>query len=140
MKRNLVISLACVAAMLVTSSLWAAEGGDEQAELAKQLANPMASLISVPLQNNWDFGIGRESALRYKLNVQPVIPFSISKDWNLITRTIVPIIYAEEPAKGIGDKRGLGDILQSFFFYPKAPTSGGWIWGAGPVGIYPIET
>jgi hypothetical protein len=119
MKRNLMVCLVCVLAMIVSSSLWAAEGTDQQAELAKKLANPIASLISVPLQNNWDFVIGPESALRYTLNVQPVIPFSISKDWNLITRTIVPIIYTEEPAKGIGDKTGLGDILQSFFFSPK---------------------
>jgi hypothetical protein len=134
------VCLVCVLAMIVSSSLWAAEGTDQQAELAKKLANPISSLISVPLQNNWDFGIGPESALRYTLNVQPVIPFSISKDWNLITRTIVPIIYTEEPAKGIGDKTGLGDILQSFFFSPKAPTSGGWIWGAGPVVLYPSGT
>lgn len=134
------ISLVCVTVMLVASSLRAAEGGDEKAELAKQLANPIASLISVPLQNNWDFGIGPEKAMRYTLNVQPVIPFSIGKEWNLITRTIVPLIYAEESAKGIGDQRGLGDILQSFFFSPKAPTGGGWIWGAGPVALYPSGT
>ena len=118
-------------------------GGDDDsakaAELAKKLQNPVASLISVPIQNNWDFGIGPENAMRYTVNVQPVIPFSIGKDWNLITRTIVPIIYAEEPVKGFGDKSGLGDILQSFFFSPKEPV-GGWIVGAGPVFLYPSAT
>ena len=71
---------------------------------------------------------------------QPVIPFSISEDWNLITRTIVPVIYAESPVAGGSDKSGIGDVLQSFFFSPKAPTSSGWIWGAGPVFSWPTET
>ncbi len=110
------------------------------AELAKKLSNPVASLISIPIQNNWDFGIGSANAMRYTANVQPVIPFSISEDWNLITRTIMPIIYAESPVQGGSDKFGLGDITQSFFLSPKAPTSGGLIWGAGPVLLYPTAT
>ena len=113
---------------------------DEAEELAKKLQNPIASLISVPLQNNWDFGIGSANAMRYTLNVQPVIPFSLTTDWNLITRTIVPIVYAESPV-AVGDNTfGLGDIVQSFFFSPKAPTKGGWIWGVGPVFLYPSAT
>jgi hypothetical protein len=106
-------------------------------DLAKKLQNPVASLISVPLQLNWDTGIGREDASRYTLNVQPVIPFSVNKDWNLITRTILPLIYAESAVAGGDSKSGLGDIVQSFFFSPKDPTWGGWIWGAGPVFLYP---
>jgi hypothetical protein len=116
---------------------------DEQAqaaELAKELQNPIASLISVPLQNNWDFGIGPEDAMRYTVNIQPVIPFSLTKDWNLITRTILPVIYAESPLPDEDNRAGLGDIVQSFFFSPKEPTSGGWIWGAGPVFLYPSAT
>jgi hypothetical protein len=106
-------------------------------ELAKELQNPVASLISVPLQFNWDRGIGPEDASRYTLNVQPVIPFSLNRDWNLITRTIMPLIYAESPVAGGDSKSGLGDIVQSFFFSPKNPSMGGWIWGAGPVFLYP---
>ncbi len=113
---------------------------DEGAELAKKLQNPVASLISVPIQNNWDFGIGSANAMRYTANIQPVIPFSLTKDWNLITRTIVPVIYAESPVASGDDTGGLGDILQSFFFSPSAPTSRGWIWGAGPVLLYPSAT
>lgn len=97
----------------------------------------MAGLISVPLQFNWDTGIGPEDASRYTLNVQPVIPFSLSRDWKLITRTIPPFIYVEASVAGGDDKSGLGDIVQSFFLSPKAPTSAGWIWGAGPVFLYP---
>lgn len=112
---------------------------DNSAELAKKLQNPVANLISVPLQNNWDFGVGSANALRYTLNVQPVIPFSLTQDWNLITRTIVPFIHAESPLAGGKDNTGLGDIVQSFFFSPKEPTRG-WIWGAGPVFLYPSAT
>ncbi len=111
----------------------------QEAELAKKLQNPVASLISLPIQNNWDFGIGSANATRYTANIQPVIPFSLGDDWNLITRTIVPVIYAESPVKGGSDKSGLGDIVQSFFFSPKAPV-GGWILAAGPVMLYPTAT
>ncbi|NOT12540.1 MAG: transporter [Methylococcaceae bacterium] len=101
-----------------------------------KLQNPVANLISVPIQNNWDFGIGSVDAMQYKVNVQPVIPFSIGDDWNLITRTILPIIHSESAVAGGADVNGLGDIVQSFFFSPKAPV-GGWIMGAGPVFLYP---
>jgi hypothetical protein len=99
------------------------------AELAKKLASPISSLVSVPIQNNWDFGIGSANAMRYTVNVQPVIPFALSQEWNLINRTILPIIYAESPVKGGPDKFGLGDTVQCFFFSPKEPTSGGPDWG-----------
>ena len=116
-----------------------ADAENETAELAKKLNNPVAALISVPIQNNWDFGIGSANAMRYTANIQPVIPLSISKDWNLILRTIMPVIYAESPVKGGANHSGLGDITQSFFLSPKEPV-GGWILGAGPVMYYPTAT
>jgi hypothetical protein len=125
--------------LLLAMPLRAQENADQAAELAKKLQNPIASLVSVPLQNNWDFGIGAEEAMRYTLNVQPVIPISLNQQWNLITRTIVPVVYAESPVAGGDDTAGLGDILQSFFFSPKALV-GGWIVGAGPVLLYPSAT
>jgi hypothetical protein len=112
---------------------------DDAAELAKKLQNPVASLISVPLQSNWDFGIGSANAMRYTLNVQPVIPFSLNAEWNLITRTIIPVIHAESPVAGGSDAGGLGDTVQSFFFSPKEPV-GGWILAAGPVALWPTAT
>ena len=117
-----------------------ADGQANAAELAKKLQNPIADLISVPLQNNWDFGIGSADAMRYTVNIQPVIPVSLTTDWNLIIRTIMPVIYAESPVPGGDNTAGLGDITQSFFFSPKEPTSGGWIWGVGPVFLYPSAT
>ncbi len=115
------------------------ESPDQEAELAKKLNNPVASLISVPIQNNWDFGIGPANAMKYTANIQPVIPISISEDWNVIVRTILPVIYAESPIPGGGSTSGLGDVTQSFFFSPKEPV-GGWILGAGPAGYYPTAT
>ena len=91
-----------------------ADGQANAAELAKKLQNPVADLISVPLQNNWDFGIGPADAMRYTVNIQPVIPVSLTHDWNLIIRTILPVIYAESPVPGGDTKAGLGDITQSF--------------------------
>ena len=104
----------------------------KEAELAKKLQNPVANLISVPIQNNWDFGLGPANAMRYTANIQPVIPFTLTKDWNLITRTILPVIYAESPVVGGRSASGLGDVVQSLFLSPKEPL-GGWILGAGPV-------
>ena len=95
--------------------------------------HPVAALISVPIKLDWDTGIGPAGADRWLYVVQPVIPFSLNQEWNLISRTIVPYIDAQSPVAGGSDTSGLGDILQSFFFSPKAPTADGWIWGAGPV-------
>jgi hypothetical protein len=138
------LAVALVSALAFHTTLVAQDAATDDkaaaAELAKKLSNPVASLISVPIQNNWDFGIGSANAMRYTANIQPVIPFSLSEDWNLITRTIVPVIYAESPVKGGTDQSGLGDIVQSFWVSPKAPTGSGWIWGAGAVMLYPSGT
>lgn len=140
MKSRLLFTIFVCCLSGIISPVLHAQEVDQAAELAKKLSNPVASLISVPMQANWDFGIGPNDASRFTLNVQPVIPISLSEDTNLIIRTIVPIIDAESPAPGVDDAFGLGDTVQSFFFSPKEPTSGGWVLGAGPVLLWPSAT
>ena len=107
-------------------------------ELAKQLANPISSLISVPFQLNYNQDIGpQDDGDRWTLNIQPVIPFSLNEDWNVISRTILPVVWQQDIFPGAGSQSGIGDLFQSVFFSPKAPTAGGWIWGAGPVILAP---
>jgi hypothetical protein len=107
-------------------------------ELAKQLANPIASLISVPFQLNYSQDIGpQDDGDRWTLNIQPVIPFALNEDWNVISRTILPVTWQQDIYPGAGSQSGTGDLFQSFFFSPKSPTTSGWIWGAGPVILAP---
>jgi hypothetical protein len=111
-----------------------------QQELAKKLANPVAALISVPFQLNWDQKIGpADDGTRYQLNVQPVVPVALNDDWNLISRTIVPVISQRHIFPGAGSQFGLGDTVQSVFFSPKEPVDG-LTWGAGPVLLLPTGT
>jgi len=112
--------------------------GASTQELTKQVQNPISSLISVPFQNNNAFGIGPYDRTQDVLNIQPVIPVGISKNWNMITRVIQPIIWQPYPNAPTGGEYGFGDMVPTFFFSPK--NSGKLIWGAGPQFILPTAT
>ncbi len=106
-------------------------------ELAKKLSNPISSLISVPFQSNFDTGMGTGSGWRYTMNFQPVVPFQLNPKWNLISRTILPIVHQNKVVND-GSQTGLGDITQSLFFSPA--DSKRFIWGAGPALLIPTAT
>lgn len=118
-----------------------APGGASAAELAKKLSNPIAAMISVPLQVNYDQNFGADdTGDRFLMNVQPVVPISISEDWNLISRTILPVITQNDMSDGSGRQSGLGDATESLWFSPAKPTDKGLIWGVGPVILMPTAT
>jgi hypothetical protein len=140
-RRLVVIGVLVAVGLIVGLPLCSVAQDKSAADLAKDLANPIASLISVPLQLNYDHGIGpRDDGHRFTLNIQPVIPFRLTGDWNLISRTILPVIYQDDILPGGGDQFGLGDTVQSLFLSPAKPGPAGLIWGIGPVFLIPTGT
>lgn len=129
------IATAMVAVALLLAPAMAQQ---DETELAKKTQNPVADLISVPLQSNFNFGAGSTGKMLYILNVQPVIPLKIGEDWNLITRVVMPIINQPTLFPGAGNATGLGDINPTFFFSPSKPSS--LIWGVGPTITIPTAT
>ena len=115
--------------------------GEEQSkeDLAKQAQNPIANMISLPFQNNTNFGIGPDDETQNVLNIQPVLPFSVTENVNVITRTIMPLISQPDfYTGGQGREFGLGDISFSAFFSPSTPSK--LTWGVGPVFVLPTAT
>jgi hypothetical protein len=114
---------------------------DEAADLAQDLTNPLADLMTIPIQMNYDQDIGAgNKGERLRTNIQPVIPFHLTQDWNLISRTIVPVIDQDDIFPGEGSQFGLGDTSLSLFLSPKKSTASGLLWGAGPIVLLPTAT
>ena len=103
-------------------------------ELAKKAQNPIANMISVPFQNNTSYGIGPDDRTANVLNIQPVVPIGLGDEWNMITRTIIPIVTVPDFSSTEGSVTGLGDINFNLFFSPKESKI---IWGVGPIFNFP---
>jgi len=113
-------------------------GAPSQADLAKQLSNPVADLVSIPLQFNWENGVGPDEGLRMVMNFQPVLPMKLTDDWNLIGRFILPFVGQPPLVEGGSSTFGTGDIVLSAFLSPShSPRV---IWGVGPVFALPTTT
>jgi len=129
--------------ILFTGSVSANEANPSgsDAGLAQDLTNPLADLITVPIQMNVDRNIGPgDKGRKIQTNIQPVYPVYLTEDWNMITRTILPVIDQKEIFAGAGSQFGLGDATISLFVSPRKPTSSGIIWGVGPVFYLPTAT
>ena len=129
--------------LLLSVNALADTTGDSAAkieQLAKEAQNPVAKLISVPFNNNFNFGEGYHRTTQYVLDIKPVVPFSLTEDWNLITRTIIPVI--SQPTTLTPNSRsymsGLGDITPTVFISPAKP--GNILWGVGPAMTLPTAT
>src|ERR1700723_3049007 len=123
------LSMGCLFVTLCHSG---SANADDTSEIAKQAQNPIASVISVPFQNSTTFDVGENSSVQDALLIEPVVPFRLTADWNLITRTIIPVIEQPTLAPGLGNVGGLGDVQPSLYLSPVKPAFGGLIWGLGP--------
>src|SRR5262249_1043476 len=129
----------CITAMAIVALVpLAAQAEMSAGELAKLAQNPVGNLISLPFQNNTNLNFGPEKGTQNILNIQPVIPAEITKDWNINTRTILPVIHMPTLGPDIGSKDGIGDTVFTAFLSPANP--GHWIWGAGPVVQIPTNS
>jgi hypothetical protein len=124
----------------VQQSPTAAKPEQESSDIAKAAQNPIAHMISVPVENDFypQTGINKEN--EYVLEIKPVVPIPLSKNWNLITRTIIPVVQTPDLTAEIKGTSGLGDIQESLFFSPTKAGLGGIIWGAGPAISVPTAT
>ena len=134
-KRLAILVSACVLWATAARAQQPAAAEPDSADLAKQLSNPIASLVSVPFQFNWEQNVGPSDLTRFILNVQPVMPFTVNEDVNLIVRVIAPLV-SQPPLVADGAAAfGIGDVTTSFFVSPSKSTR--LIWGAGPVIVLP---
>ena len=137
--RFLLRSLTLLLAFAEPARAQAPQGGDAMAEIAKNLANPVADLVNVPFQSNWDYNVGTTKETLYTLNVQPVVPINLDERYMLITRTIVPYVSYNALTPFTQGAGGLSDTQLSVFLSTRE-TVKGWILGAGPVLLFPTAT
>jgi len=115
------------------------DGGTNLQALATEALNPVSMLIKVPVQNDFNFGVGPNNVTQYTLDIEPIVPFTLNEDWNLITRTVIPIISQPSAGPGMASMAGLGDINPSIFLSPAAKGRHQF-WGIGPTFTFPTGT
>jgi len=125
----------CVLAPSLATAQQSQVSTPDSAELAKKLVNPVSDLVSVPFQFNWDTDVGPSQLTRFVLNVQPVMPFTLNDDWNLIARLIMPFVGQPPLSQGGTAASGIGDMTASFFFSPTKVST--FILGVGPAVVLP---
>jgi hypothetical protein len=135
--------IATALALLSSAAAWAAQEPPQATleerkksaeELLKELANPLSALASLALLTDFDYHVGPgEDGHRTTLNFQPTLPLHLGDQWNLISRTNLPLIYQEEIAPGAGTQIGVGDLTEALYLAAVEPTGRGWIFGLGPV-------
>lgn len=139
MSRSPAISACVLTFAGLTLAPYVAVAQESDADLAAKLSNPVSAMISVPVQWNYDCCYGPSDGERITVNLQPVIPVKLNDDWNVIIRTVVPLVYQQQTAPGTESAYGVSDVTQSFFFSPTQ-TSGGVTWAIGPVFLWPVGT
>ena len=110
------------------------------ADIPEKLANPLASMVVVPVEMNYDTGYGPAGGDRSDVKFKPIIPFELNDNWNLITRTIIPVVYQNDVFGPSGEQCGLGDTTTSLFLSPTNSGIPGLSWGAGPIFLLPTAT
>jgi hypothetical protein len=127
-----VAPLVNIAPPVVGGETYEQVSSESATDLAKKLQNPIGNLTSIPFQNNVNFDYGPNKGTQDILNIQPVVPFSLNENWNVVTRTILPLVWQPslQPAQTV--PFGTGATTFSVFVSPKDPVNG-WVWGVGPV-------
>lgn len=124
-----------LALMLVPATVRAQSDAPDPDDLAMKLQNPVAHLISVPVENNWEFSESPTHPMDYYGNLKPVIPFRLGANWNLITRTLIPLSY-NTLSRSLSRRVGVGDVISTVYLSPERPVHD-WFWGIGPGVIVP---
>lgn len=133
-------AVALTAMIILCVAVLPTQAQEDSSQIAKEAQNPIANVISVPIENDFNPQTGTDKDDSYVMEMKPVVPIHLSSDWILITRTIIPVIQVPDLAPGVSGTTGLGDVQESLFLSPTKAGPGGIIWGVGPAISFPTAT